>query len=231
MRISIGPLTAAFALLAAGCGQASADDTSAPATMEASAKAAEPAAAEPAPLRGPDLSGLFNANEDHVLAPLTMDARMLLNYSFESNDDSTALVSNGPREVPTTDKMVSARIVEPEGDDGLWKVRLDFEGQWEGLQVLGLGKDRSPVTFDLEPTITKMYFAEPVPVVAKKLADLGIDVNPDGSPKVLRKLPGNGYPAEGSDTYDWHGQVSMVREDEGKTAYIFREGFFNDGTF
>ncbi|MAS85895.1 MAG: hypothetical protein CL953_08640, partial [Erythrobacteraceae bacterium] len=61
--------------------------------MEASAKAADPAAAEPAPLRGPDLSGLFNANEDHVLAPLTMDARMLLNYSFESNDDSTALVS------------------------------------------------------------------------------------------------------------------------------------------
>jgi len=99
------------------------------------------------------------------------------------------------------------------------------------LQVLGLGSDEAPTTFDLTPNITKLYFAEPVAVVARKLADLGIDVNADGSPKVLRKLPGKGYPAKGSDTFDWHGQVSMVREDEGKTAFIFREGFFNDGTY
>ncbi|MEL7690635.1 hypothetical protein [Citromicrobium bathyomarinum] len=230
MRISIG-LVAVLGLLAGGCGNASADDSATSSGATSAAEAAQEEVYKPAPLRGPDLSGLFDAKEDHVLAPLTMDARMLLNYSYKSNDNQTALVSAGPREVPTTDITVTPRIIAPQGDDGLWKVRLDFEGQWEGLQVLGLGADTSPVSFDLKPDITKMYFAEPVTVVAKKLADLGIDVNPDGSPKVLRKLPGKGYPAKGSDTFDWHGQVSMVREDEGKTAFIFREGFFNDGEY
>ncbi len=230
MRISVG-IAAVIALLAGGCGEASADETSGSAAEASSADVAEGEAAEPAPLRGPDLSGLFDANEEHVLAPLTMEARLLLNYSFETNGEDTALVSTGPREVPTTDMTVTSRIIAPEGGDGLWRVRLDFEGRWEGLQVLGLGKDRSPVTFDLKPIVNKMYFAEPVPVVAKKLAELGIDVNPDGSPKILSQLPAENYPAEGGDTFDWHGQVSMVREDEGKTAYIFREGFFDEGTF
>jgi len=230
VRVSIS-LVAVLGLLAGGCGEATSDDSAASSGTASTDEAAQEEPNEPAPLRGPDLSGLLDAKEEHPLAPLTMDARMFLNYSYKANNDQTALVSAGPREVPTTDITVTPRIIAPQGDDGLWKVRLDFEGQWEGLQVLGLGSDEAPTTFDLTPNITKMYFAEPVPVVARKLADLGIDVNPDGSPKVLRKLPGKGYPAKGSDTFDWHGQVSMVREDEGKTAYIFREGFFNDGTY
>lgn len=230
MRISIS-LVAMLGLLASGCGQASADDSAASSGTASAAETAQEEVYEPAPLRGPDLSGLFDAQEQHPVAPLGMDARQMLYHSYKSNADQTALVDNGLREVPTTDLDYTIRILPPENEDGLWKVRLDFEGQWEGLQVLGVGHDTSPVTFDLKPDITKMYFAEPVPVVAKKLAELGIDVNADGSPKVLSKLPGKGYPAKGSDTFDWHGQVTMVREDEGRTAFMMREGFWNDGTF
>lgn len=227
---------AALGILASACGDASADAGSADGAASP-AEAASPSAAaardtyEPAPLRGPDLSGLLDADEEHVLAPLTMDARIFLNHSFDYSDDRNAVVPRGARKVPTTDLSVTPRVIAPDGGEGLWKVRVDFEGQWEGLQVLGLGTDTSTVAFDLLPSLNLMFFEEPIPVVAKKLAELGIDVNPDGSPKVLRKLPGEGYPAEGSDTYDWHGQVSMVREQEGKTAYIFWEGFFDDGTF
>ncbi|MBD60180.1 MAG: hypothetical protein CL808_08695, partial [Citromicrobium sp.] len=103
MRISVG-IAAVIALLAGGCGEASADETSGSAAEASSADVAEGEAAEPAPLRGPDLSGLFDANEEHVLAPLTMEARLLLNYSFETNGEDTALVSTGPRGGSTTGK-------------------------------------------------------------------------------------------------------------------------------
>ena len=235
MRFAIGIVAAA--ILVSGCGEASADATSADDVLSAgeaasaTQAAASPEAAEPEPLRGPDLSGLFDADENHVLAPMTMDARMLLDYSFKRSEDGTALVSTGPRPVPTTESIVTSRIIPPEGAGGLWKVRLDFEGQWEGLQVLGLGTDTSPEAFTPRPNLTMMYFAQPVPVVAAKLAELGIEVNPDGSPKVLNRTPADLHPAGVGNRFDWHGQVSMVREVEGKTAYVFWQGFFDDGTY
>ena len=95
-------------------------------------------------------------------------------------DDRNYVAVPATTTVPGSNQRVTGRIVRPEKDwQSVVRVEADVKGQWNGLTVLGIF-----TTFVEESHGVwgdGIRFAEPVEVVAQRLAAAGFVVNRDGS--------------------------------------------------
>lgn len=81
--------------------------------------------------------------------------------------------------VPGINRWITSRIARPKNMDGVVEVYTDFKGRWHGLTVLGLKSGTMEESDGYQET--SIRFAEPVAVVARKLASMGFVVNANGS--------------------------------------------------
>ena len=194
--------------LAVACGDASAtaEDGNEATTAAVQAEPTKVA------LRGPDLSEFLDFTDPDE-CNWSIRALETARGSWEWGENE------GDRNIPSTHPMkeaaggeVSARIdYEPFPDQpDVWRADVDFEGVWNGLQVLGIRTDYHPDDGELAGSIMSIRFAEPVAVVAPKLAELGFPIGADGTGVVRPTQSDRGFAAR---------IVTDIRRDEGETVF------------
>lgn len=212
--------------MATGCGNSDTTDNTAKAAVSSASDAAkvvaEPAKATPAPLRGPELSALLGTEDKEICRPFTMDARLLLYNGSALSDGQGGYRASGPRDIPGLGRKVAPALLQPDQNGGRYGVRYDFDGHWEGLQVVGMGYDFNSGS-DL-PVSTTLYLQDDPAKVASVLGGLGFPVANGGGAKVVHKNAGFG-------PGDYFGLVSIIEKRDGRTAYECREGPFDKGDY
>jgi len=173
-------------------------------------------------LRGPELSALLGTTDKEICRPFTMDARVLLYDASALSDGKGGYRASGPRDIPGLGRKVAPTLLQPAQNGGRYGVRYDFDGQWQGLQVVGMGYD---FMSGLDtPSSTTLYLQDDPAKVASVLGDLGFPVAKGGGAKVVHKNAGFG-------PGDYFGLVSIIEQRDGRTAYECREGPFDKGDY
>ena len=179
----------AFLPLVIACGDATAE------AGESEAVAATQAGPATTPLRGPDLSDFLDFNDP---GGCNWNTRALetARGSWEWGEGDENVPSTHPMEEAEGGE-VSARLdYEPFPDQpDVWRADVDFEGVWNGLQVVGIRTDYYPDNSELAGSIMAIRFAEPISVVAPKLADLGFPIGADGKGSVRATESEKGFAA------------------------------------
>ncbi len=214
-----------------GCGNSDTTDNTAKAAVPSASDAASadgakvvaaPAKATPTPLRGPELSALLGTKDKEICRPFTMAGRELLYSASAISDGKGGYRASGPRDIPGLGRKIAPTVLQPAQNDGRYGVRYEFDGKWNGLQVVGMGYDFNPGS-DL-PESTTLYLQDDPAKVASVLGGLGFPVAEGGGAKVVHKNAGFG-------PGDYFGLVSIIEKRGGRTAYECREGPFDKGDY
>lgn len=119
--------------------------------------------------------------------------------------------------IPGIARPVTSRITRPEKSaPGIVTYYLDFKGRWNGLTVLGLTDTFVEMSEGVDGT--GIRFAEPVDVVARRLAQVGFVVNPKGgSRNQVDKRDRDG---------NIDGVVTYLERQKGETVFLCDEVYY-----
>lgn len=196
----------------ASCGSASGDAAAQEPDGPATEAATETASASEVEL--PDLGDFLNF-ADPATCEYSESFTSAMATAFEMNDDPNAAPIAGPGSVaiPGVAEPVRTQMARPYADEGspeMIEYRLDFEGRWLGLHVVGY--EDAMIEESCCIWASGIRFAEPVERVTAALIDAGFSVNPDGSERETAME-------------DSVRAVTEVRENNGATVFYCNQVF------